>query len=344
MLIKKLFSGDRFLAILLLFTLLIICFLAIMLGGDFFNERTISSMMFQVAEFGVIATAMCMCILIGGIDLSVVANANLAGVVAAMLMTGDWFAVDTIPEGWLIAMALIAIMLISTLCGLCNGILIAKMSLNPIVATLSTMIFYDGITMAISTGKIVSGFPEAYIALGTVDVGPFPLLFLIMIAVMLAVTWLLRNTPLGRKMYLMGENSVASRFSAIHNERVTITTYTLVGVLAGIAAILITSRANSAKVGYGSSYVLQAVLVGVLGGFNPSGGRGKVLGIALALTCIQMLQTAFTIWQFTPYTNKLIWGAMLLFVMLSDRMLTRYQMRVSEFGQDRVNKKKTNPD
>lgn len=331
MLKNRIFTGgDRYLVVLVAFTVLIIFFLGITLGCTIFNQRTITSMMLQVAEFGVIAIAMSMCVLIGAIDLSIVTNANLAGIIAAKLMTGAWFPVDKMSTGLIMAMGIFAIMSVTILCGLINGILIAKVSINPIVATLATMTLYQGIAMAISVGKIVSGFPTQYTALGVMEAGPFPVLFLIMVTVMLCIAWILANTPFGKKMYLIGENSVAARFSGIENEKVIISVYVVVGVLAGIAAILITARANSAKVGYGSSYVLQAMLVAVLGGFNPSGGRGKIIGIALAIMCIQMLQTAFTIWQFTPYTNKLIWGAMLIAVMLSEKALNRYQVRKME--------------
>jgi simple sugar transport system permease protein len=88
------------------------------------------------------------------------------------------------------------------------------------------------------------------------------------------------------------------------------------GLLAGFSSILMISRVNSAKVGYGDTYLLQAILVAVLGGVDPYGGRGKVFGVVMGIIILQALQSAFTLFGFTPYAKRLIWGAMLLVVMI----------------------------
>lgn len=142
---------------------------------------------------------------------------------------------------------------------------------------------------------------------------------------------------------MIGENHTAARFSAINNEKSTIIIYAMAGFCAGVAGLMIGARVNSVKCGYGDTYLLQAILVAVLAGISPSGGKGKVVGILLALVCIQMLQSSFTIWQFTPYSKKMIWGLMLLLLlfinMLIDYLDVKKQKKLLQMQYEQ-NKKK----
>ena len=94
-----------------------------------------------------------------------------------------------------------------------------------------------------------------------------------------------------------------------------------------ISSIIMISRFNSAKVGYGDTYLLQAILVAVLGGIDPYGGYGKVSGVVMGIIILQVLQNAFTLFGFTPYAKGLIWGLMLILVMIINFVTSRYQER-----------------
>jgi simple sugar transport system permease protein len=101
----------------------------------------------------------------------------------------------------------------------------------------------------------------------------------------------------------------------------------LSGFLVGFAAIIIASRVNSAKVGYGDTYLLQAILVAVLGGISPMGRRGKLINVMIGVLILQMLQSAFTIFAFSPYAKRLIFGFMLLLVMVVNYYLDKIHTR-----------------
>ena len=116
-------------------------------------------------------------------------------------------------------------------------------------------------------------------------------------------------------LYLFGGNPVASLFSGINNARMNLATFTAIGFLAGLAGLTIIMRVNSAKVGYGDAYVFQSLIVCVIAGIHPAGGRGKVIGIGLTVILMQMAASSFTILQLSPYTTKLIWGLMLILVL-----------------------------
>ena len=99
------------------------------------------------------------------------------------------------------------------------------------------------------------------------------------------------------------------------------------GLLAGLSGLIIISRVTTAKVGYGDAYLVQAMLVAIIGGISPSGGKGKISGVIIAIAMIQLLSSAFTIWQLSPYNRKLIWGAVLILVILMNRLIGKGAQR-----------------
>jgi len=139
---------------------------------------------------------------------------------------------------------------------------------------------------------------------------------IIFIAVALMVSLMLKKSSQGFKMYMVGSSLLVSRFSGINVNRVLIKTYLLSGLLAGISAIIIISRVNSMRPGYGYAYLLLGVLIAILGGTNPEGGRGGVLGLCMAIVILQVLQSGLNILGFNPFYKKFIWGLILILVMV----------------------------
>jgi simple sugar transport system permease protein len=299
-----------------------------LLKAKFFSFNNFQSMGYQIPEFAFLALAMSITMITGGIDLSVVANANLAGIMAGYVLTGVVFGADSgLNEPTLVAIAIAVALISATIGGVFNGLLISKLSIPPILATLGTMIFYNGISTAITEGKGVVGFPDLYLSLGTSAPLGIPLVFYIFIIAFALVAFILRSTPFGQSIYLYGENRIASLFSGIKNENIVIRTYALAGFLAGVAAIIMTSRVNSAKYNYGDSYLLQAILVAILGGISPNGGRGRVTNVIIGILILQGLQSAFTLFAFSPYARRMIFGFMLLLVMMLNYFLDKYHSR-----------------
>ena len=299
---------DGGLSILFGLTLILAAVFAVVFGDSMYSARNLRSMAYQIPEFGLLALGMMLAFIIGGIDLSIVAIANTSGIMAALVLTGVWMPGLSGPA--LIAAAVATGLTAAVFFGLFNGFLIAKLSASPIIATLGTMTFYSGIGMALTGGKGVTGLPSAFTFFGTAEIFGVPFIFICFVTVA-AVLALLSHTALGRRVYLYGENPLAARFSAIDIETIGLGIYGVVGLLAGMSGHIIISRVNSAKVGYGDAYQLQALLVCVIGGIHPQGGKGKALGVVCAVILMQMLSSAFTIWQFSPYAKKLIWGSML---------------------------------
>lgn len=307
-------NPDINIIILLLMAVIVLVLFGSIMGGSFFSAANFESIMYQVPEFGFLALAMAICILSGGIDLSIVSTATLSSVLAASVLTNMVKAGSSV--GLSIAVTILVTLSVATVCGLINGLLIAKAGIVPILATLTTMILYSGIALAYTDGAGITGFPDEFLDIGYKMILGVPGIFWAFLIAAIIIGCLMAWTHYGKSLYLYGENKIASLFAGINNDGLIMKTYLLSGLLCGIAAIIIMSRVNSARVGYGETYQLQAILVCVLGGLNPDGGKGKILGVIIGIILLQFLQSGFTLLGFAPYVKKLIWGSVLVLVMI----------------------------
>lgn len=321
--IKESLSRDISMVILFGFFLAVCLLMVVSFGTSMFNGTTLASMGFQLSEVAVLAFGMALCMLLGGIDLSIVAIANLSSLVTAMVLTGRFFDIEKAGSFVTIVIAVAVAITISVLCGFLNGVVISKFSVSPIVATLSTMTFYTGIAMGITGGNSIGGYPSAFTKFGSSMIAGVPLVFIVAVIVFVVLILALDHTKLGHEIHYIGENHTASRFTGIDNEKVIMKVYTISGLMAGIASLIIMARSDSARCGYGDTYQLQVIMISVLGGISPSGGKGRLYGVFIATFCMQLMQTAFTLWQFSPYSKKLIWGMMLLVIMLINMVQER---------------------
>jgi len=292
--------------------------------GRFLSERNLTSMGFQFPELGIFALAVMLSLITGGIDLSVISIANLSGILAALILTGatPGHPVTSLPS-ILVAAALATALGTGIVCGMVNGWLIASVGITPILATLGTMQLFSGLCLVITKGPAVYGYPEAFLVIGNGTIGPVPVPLVVFLAVALATGVLLNRMELGVALSLVGTNETAARFSGIHVKRVLFKTYMLTGALAAIAGTIMIARANSAKADYGSSYLLQAVLVAILGGVDPKGGFGTVTGIGVAVLGLQFLSSGFNMLRLSNFTKEFAWGALLLLVMVTNGLCHR---------------------
>jgi simple sugar transport system permease protein len=320
--VKRTTSG---LLLLLMVFAVVLGGIALGLGKDFFNMRNIFSMGFQIPEFGFLALAMAVTILTGGIDLSVVATMNLSSILAAYVLTNQ---VSLVTPGTAVPLGIAIALVTGLLCGLLNGLLIARLGVPPILATIGTMLFYRGIAMALTGGKGVVGFPGAFAFVGNGRIYGFPFPLALVLLAFLLVGFLLRSTAWGKSVYFIGESRSAARFSGIGVTNTLVLAYALSGLLCGFSALILSSRVNSARVGYGDTYLLQAILVAILGGLDPRGGAGSTLGVLFGIFILQSLSSTFTLLAITPYARGLIYGVMLLGVMILNRV---YDVRSSDY-------------
>jgi len=310
---------------LLIITVAVLIIMSLLNPGRFLTCRNFASMCFQFPELGIFSLAVMLSLVTGGIDLSIISIGNLTGILAALILTRATSAGLSAPMlAVCVAAAIAAALAAGALCGWINGVLISRFAITPILATLGTMQLFTGIALVITRGHAIAGYPKAaqLIGNGTLAGVPVPLLIFLLLACL--VQGMLSRTRLGLHLCLMGTNPVAARFSGLDVRRLLGRTYLLTAVLSAVAGLVIISRTNSAKADYGSSYLLQAVLVAILGGVNPRGGFGSVWGVLLAVLSLQFLSSGLNMLQLNetvgPYINnftkELTWGALLLLVMV----------------------------
>lgn len=302
---------------LLIIACAVFVFMSILSPDRFLSGQNLTSMAFQFPEFAILALAMTITMMTGGIDLSVVGVANLSAVVAALILTQ--FAGPEMAAGqslmWL-GLAIAAALCIGAMAGLVNGSLVAFFGLPPILATLGSGLVFTGLAIAMTGGSAVMGFPGTVAWIGNESLlgVPVPLILFGLLAIGLHL--LLTRTAFGLRVSMYGANPLAALYAAVDINRLLLKVYVIAGMLASTAGLVIMSRANSAKADYGSSYLLLAVLIAVLGGVNPYGGYGRVVGVALAVLSMQFLSSGLNMLQVSNFARELIWGVLLIFVMV----------------------------
>lgn len=298
------------------------------LDKRFFSIANVESMALQMSEYGILAIGIMLAMISGGIDLSIVSIANLSSICAALVLTR----VTGLPEAALLPLAFAVSLAVGSLCGLFNGILVARVGIPAILATLGTFSLFSGFSYVITGGPAIRTNQLAF--LGNADLAGIPVPTIIF-ALLIVVAWFVLNrTVYGYNLYMVGTNPRAARFSGINNANVLIRTYWLAGVLGAIAGIVFVSRVNSAKPDYGESFVLQGVLIAILGGVSYTGGFGTIIGLLLAVFSIQFLSTGLNMLMLelsgssaAIFFRKFAWGALLLLVMVLDYYAKRRSAR-----------------
>lgn len=313
---RRYMAADRSILQLLLIAIVVFIIMALLNSGKFLTLLNIESMAYQFPELGIISLGMMIAMLSGGIDLSIVSIANMASILMGLILT------KMMPQNaannqivLFVAFALLISLLTGLISGLINGFLIAHVGIPAILATLGTSQILTGIAIVITKGYAVPGFPEIFLKIGNSKLFIFPIPFLVFLACAIVLFFLLQKSSFGIRLYLIGTNIKASVFSGIKVKSILMKSYALTGVLASIAGIVMTARTNSAKADYGSSYVLQAVLVAVLGGVNPAGGFGSVIGLSIAVLSLQFLSSGFNMLRFSNFATEFTWGMFLLLIM-----------------------------
>ena len=215
-------------------------------------------------------------------------------------------------------------LLVGALAGLLNGMLVARLRITPILATIGTGQAFTGLSLVLTGGPAVVGFPGRVAGAGAVATlwgvaGPL----WVLLGCALGVGVLLSRTVWGRTLTLIGSGARAAEFAGLRTVRAVVLSYVLTGVLAAVAGVLLSARTNAAKSDYGTSYLLQAILVAVLAGTNPAGGRGSVPAVLLALGTLMLLSSGFQLMRFSNFLVDFIWGATLLGAMALGAVLRR---------------------
>ncbi|MDQ2696750.1 MAG: ABC transporter permease [Pseudomonadota bacterium] len=259
----------------LLLVLFVLAFFANALISPYFLDPwNLSDATFNFTEKAIIALAMALLIIAGDIDLSVASNIALCSV----CMGAAAAAGAGVPVLVLIGLG------VGLLAGLFNGLLVTRFAIPAIIVTIGTLSLYRGIAFIILGDQAYQTYPEGFDYLGQgYLIGVLSFEFCLFLLLALAFGLLLHRTSFGRKVYAIGNNPLAARFSGIDVNRCRLVLFGLVGLMAGLAAILLTSRIGSTRPNIATGWELEVITMVVLGGVNINGGSGTIPGVFIAV-------------------------------------------------------------
>lgn len=314
---------------MVLLLVVIFAIFAVLNPRVFLNPLNLQNIGVGAPEIGLISLAMMIAMLTGGIDLSVVAIANVSAITVSSLYTAVAAGSGSDAAEALSIVFILAGLAMGALLGAVNGVLISVVGITPILTTLATMQLFNGLALVWTGGVTISGAPSALTAIGKATLVGIPVLFVILILVAILLAIVVDRTPIGRKVQLQGANPVAARYSGISSRSTLMLTYTVSGVLGGLAGLIFLARNPSASADYGSSYILLAIVIAVLGGTNPNGGFATVLGVVLATLTLQVVSSGFTALRLSAYEYAIAQGVLLIGVMIFDQVNFRRRRRKS---------------
>lgn len=278
------------------------------------SALNLQAIAYATPEIALLALAVAVAMSTAGIDLSIVATANLSALVTAT--TSIALVGGGAGGGVATVIGIAAGLLTGAACGAINGILVALAGIAPILATLATMTLFTGTAVIITLGKPVYGLPEELLQLGTGTVAVIPVSFWLL-AVVVAVLWFVMNrTRFGIRLILIGTSVEAADYTGLRRRAALVRAYALCGTIAAVAGVLMSARAASAAADYGSSYLLLAITIAVLGGTRATGGNAPVVGVAVAAVVLQMISSGFNLLNVSPYVYLVVQGIILIVVLV----------------------------
>ena len=305
---------DNRLFILSILTVLLLILMLIFRKDSFYTYQNLGAVLLNLSTSGVLAIGM-MFLLVGGVfDLSIGANLALGGAITAYFL-------KTFTNIPILLSAIIGIS-ISAIVGLVNGIVVNKLKVNALIATLGMMSICRALAIIIA-GSGISGLPEGFLAFGRNTYFGLQLPVYYLIAMTLIGYFLLRKTRFFRQLYFIGSNEKSALLSGINVERTMIVMFVIMGTLAGFCGLMVSSRLNAAVGTVVESINLQVIAAIVLGGGSLSGGRGSVLGAFLGALFMSLISNIMVLSSFNIYLQTGIIGFILISALSLDVTLSR---------------------
>ncbi len=282
---------------------------ALTTSGKFLKLNNIMMLLRQVSMYGIASIGMTFVILLGDIDLAAGSVISFVNIICAYMMF--YWRMNFV-------LAIILTLIVASLVGLLNGIMVAKIGIPALIATFATQTAFAGLSLIICGGKPISGFTnaadgysEAFKVIGQGWVGPVPVPVIIMALCFLLGWFILDKTYFGRYFYAVGGNIEAAKLSGIRTDRVKLLVFSLSGFFAGLAGIVLLSRTNSAQATAGLGWEFKVITCVVLGGVSVSGGFGRISGVIAGTFIIGALQNGMVLMNLNSWIQDIALGVVL---------------------------------
>ena len=316
--VKKFFSSNIREISLVIVMIIIAVFVQARSGGNFLTTENISDLLAETAVLAISAAGMMLVIVTGGIDLSIGAVMALGAMVGSSMLKNSG---QTTP---VIVVVLVSIG-IGLVCGLINGLLVSKLRILPIIATLGMMNVFRGVTYLVANGSWVKQqeMGANFLSLATGSVLGINNLILIAAVVYIVAAFFLNKTRTGRQIYAVGNSEESARVSGIKTDRTLIMVYTILGAIAGLGGILYVCKYGVAQGETCTGYEMNVIAACVLGGVSVNGGTGRVPGVLLGAIMLGMLNNAMPLIHVSSFWQEAIRGLIILLSIITNSLIQR---------------------
>lgn len=311
----------------ILIALIVLVYLGFGLGIEgFFTPYALADSTYNFSEKALIALAMALLVIAGEIDLSIAATMALASMAMGFAMKA----------GAGTATLVLAALATGAACGALNGWLVTRWKLPSIVVTIGTLSLYRGLAQVVLGDQAITGYPETLVTWGNGYLGDLldqpwlivPIEFAVMLVAAVLVGLFLHATVHGRRVYAIGANATAARFSGIAVDRYRMGLFVFAGLMAALAAVLLTGRIGSTRPNLAMGWELDAVTIVILGGVSILGGKGSVVGTLLAAVLLGSFTFAMGMLNVTGIVVSMVVGGLLIAAMVLPLYLRRFMARV----------------
>ena len=280
--------------------------------GNFFSNYNVSTVIRQISFIALVSFGQTLVLLTGGIDLSVASIAAFCSMTTALLMT---------QAGVNPFISLFIALALGAILGCLNGLLIHYIKLTPFIVTLATGSVFTGIVYVITRGMPIVGIPDSVSIIGQgMLAGVLPYPTIIMFINLILIVLMLKYTSFGRHIYAIGGNEYASSIVGIRVGHVKVLVYTLSGLLASLAGVLMVLRLASSQVNIGEDWNMPSITAAVLGGTSMSGGSGNVVGSFIGALLMGVLSNSITLLGISSYWNDIVTGIVILVAVIIDAL------------------------
>ena len=281
----------------------LILFFSIM-SSNFFTAYNLTNILVQNVHVAVCSTAVMIIMISGGCDLSIGYQMSVAAVLVCKLLS-----TTQIP----VALAVILAIVVCAALGSFNGLMALKLKSHTMMITLGTMAIFQGISYLISESKTYHNMPKSFMYIGQGKIlGAVPLNVVIMIVVVVLAGFVMHKTSIGRKVYAAGDNPEAGRLAGLNVGKIKVLSFTVAGVLVGISAILLASRAGSADSSTGTGIEFTGITACVLSGVALKGGEGTLWKVIVAVFVLGVLSNGMQLINLGTYPQYIAKGVIML--------------------------------
>jgi len=290
---------------------------------SFLSIDSLRNILIQSSTRAIIALGVAFILITAGTDLSAGRIVGLTAVVSASMLQTENYANRFFPDlpHLNVFVPIVLAVLVGLICGLVNGLVVAKLNVPPFIATLGTMVAVYGINsmyfdMDPNRSQPIGGLRQDFTAFGSgsIGTGPYSVPYIVLVAIFVAfIVWIVFNkTKLGKNMYAIGGNVQAARVSGIHVAKNLIYIYMIAGALYGLAGVLEASRTGGATNNYGNMYELDAIAACVVGGVSTTGGIGTVPGVMVGVLIFSIINYGLTYIGISPYWQLIFKGLIIV--------------------------------